>query len=255
MNTPYFNTYLYTVVGLKPNQMNNDIYKHLKNNLIRKMQGRCYKMYGFISKIYNIEDRQSGELVAEDPSASALYKVKFSCKLCRPLRGTTIVCEVEKINKSVILLRNGPIYVPIFEGRGQINAKKFVFDEKRNVWLAVLDDKKGIPITPGTFINIKVIDTQIEHNSKTIFVLGNMENLSSKEESDKSIREREDDNIQFFEHSEYIKNDKQKFKNSDDASSRSGEDHSLVEESESESSDSNTESESSDDTESESNSD
>ncbi len=35
--------------------MNNDIYKNLKENIIKKLQGKCYKSFGYISKIYKIE--------------------------------------------------------------------------------------------------------------------------------------------------------------------------------------------------------
>jgi DNA-directed RNA polymerase subunit E'/Rpb7 len=90
--------------------------------------------YGYISKIYKIEERHGGEIIAEDPTASATFKLKFSCKLCRPLKGTTIVCEVVSINKTIIGLRNGPIHMIITEGN--INLDNFVYDEKQNVCLA-----------------------------------------------------------------------------------------------------------------------
>ena len=114
MSGPYFNTILHSTVTLYPNQMDNDIYKHLKMNLIRKLEGKCFGMYGHISKIYKITDRSEGMLVPEDPNASVVYNIQFSCKLCRPLKDSIIICEVDKINRVMILFRNGPIHIFIF---------------------------------------------------------------------------------------------------------------------------------------------
>jgi DNA-directed RNA polymerase subunit E'/Rpb7 len=182
--------------------MDNDIYKHLKNNLIRKLQGKCYKSYGYIIKIYKIEERSEGKLIAEDNSASASYEVKFSCKLCKPLKNTLIVCEIIQINKSIIYLKNGPIHVFILDNGGNINQNNFIYNERKNVLLANVGNNKGVPIVVGTFVKVKVIDTKIE--TQRIIVLGTMESLASKKESDESIvmRERDDE---FIDYDEYVK--------------------------------------------------
>jgi len=202
MTAPYFNTNLYTTVSLHPSQMDNDIYKHLKNNLIRKLQGKCYKSYGYIIKIYKIEERSEGKLIAEDNSASASYEVKFSCKLCKPLKNTLIICEIIQINKSIIYLKNGPIHVFILDNGGNVNQNNFIYDERKNVLLANVGNNKGVPVVIGTFVKVKVIDTKIE--TQRIIVLGTMESLASKKESDESIvmRERDDE---FINYDEYVK--------------------------------------------------
>lgn len=204
-NGPYFNTYLYTNVTLHPNQMNNDIYKHLKNNLIRKLQNKCYMNYGFVSKIYKIESRAGGQIIPEDPSASAVYKIKFSCKICRPLKNSTVVCEVVGINKSIIYLRNGPIYMLIFDGH--INMNNFMYDDKRNVWIAYTTGDKGIPITKGTYVSAKIYDTRIEDKSDRILMLGILESIATKQEIDKIIEMRENDDDKYIEYEDYIKDD------------------------------------------------
>ena len=50
--SPYINTKLYTNVILYPNQMNNDIYKNLKDNLIKSIENKCFIDYGYIIKVY-----------------------------------------------------------------------------------------------------------------------------------------------------------------------------------------------------------
>lgn len=205
MDTPYFNTYLYTTVTLHPSQMNNDIYKHLKNNLVKNYQGKSYKSYGYISKIYKIEERKGGMMIAEDSSASATYQVKFSCKLCRPLKNTTIICEVKAINKSLIHLVNGPINVLIFEGHDQVNQNNFIYDDKRNVLLANIGNGQGVPVTPGTYVKLRVIDSLLENISQKIIVLGTLESLATKKEINESINNKENDDAEFINYDDYIK--------------------------------------------------
>lgn len=234
IQTPYINTYLYAKVGLHPSQFDNDIYKHLKNNLIRKLQGRCYKNYGYISKIYKIDERLGGELIAEDPSAAARYNIKFSCKICKPLKGTVIVCEVVTINKSLIHLRNGPINLLMFEDSGAINQNNFTFDDKKNVLIA----KNGgnnvpIPVVAGTFVEVKVGASRIEHNSNRILVTGTLENIASKKAIEESIKQRENDGLAFTNYDTYVDNEKNFYKKNefvaeeDDAKSESDSDSEL----------------------------
>lgn len=212
IQNPYINTYLYSQIALHPSQFDNDIYKHLKNNLTRKLQGRCYKGYGYISKIYKIDDKQGGEIIAEDPSASAIYKVKFSCKICKPLKGTIIICEVMAINKSIIHLRNGPINVLIFEESGAINQNNFVFDDKKNVLLAKVGNNQIVPVVVGTHVEIKVIASRIEHNSTRILIMGTLENIASKAAIEESIKQREYDGFDFTSYDEYVDTEKTYYK-------------------------------------------
>lgn len=182
MLSPYIITKLYAEVSLHPSQMGNgsDIYKYLKGNLANKFEGKCYKNYGFIVKIIKIEEIAGGELRAEDKSASAYYNVKFVCKLCKPLSGTTIICEVIKINKSLVYLNNGPIQMMIFDFKTGVNLNNFTYDEKRDILLANIGGGKGVPVVPGTAIKIKVGLTKLE--KKQIIVLGTLEGLPTKEE-------------------------------------------------------------------------
>jgi len=206
---PYINTHLYDTITLHANQMNNDIYKHLKTNLIKKYQNKCFNKYGYISKIHKIEEKSGGRLIPEDPMASAVYDIKFLCKLCRPLKKSIIVCEVIKINKSLVYLRNGPINIIIFEESGHINKDNFVFDEKKNLLVAYADKNKdkGIPVIKGTFVKVKVINICIENNSQHIIVIGTLENIASKSEIEQAIKSREDDNLQFIDYNKYIESE------------------------------------------------
>jgi DNA-directed RNA polymerase subunit E'/Rpb7 len=199
---PYFNTSLFTSVTLHPRQMKNDIYKHLKNNLVEKLQGKCYKGYGFVSKIHEIEERTDGYLIKEDPTGSAKYNVRFSCKLCRPLKGSVVVCEVIAINKNVVYLMNGPIYMLVYEG--QINSTNFIYDDKRNIWIAYVSNGKGVPVLQGSFVNTKISDIRIEDKSDKIQVFGTLESIATKEESMNVVKSIEGKIDGFIQYDDYM---------------------------------------------------
>lgn len=211
MDSPYFNTYLIGRVALQPSQMDNNIYRHLKDNLTRIHQGKCYNDFGFIQKIYKIEERKGGEIIAEDPTAAAVYDVKFSCRLCRPLIGTTIVCEVVGINRSIVFSVNGPIFVVLEDQH--INQNNFTFDERHNVLVAKMG-KVGKPVLKGSYVKIKITGTKISNNAKKIIATGTLESLATEEEKVKMIEEIEqfDTEERFIEYQD-IENEKYKNQN------------------------------------------
>src|SRR6202012_4133128 len=94
------------------------------------LEGKCYRQYGYIEKIYDIMYSKDGIIIKENPTASATYHVKFGCKLCIPLKNQTIICKVNKINKLLITLVNGPIRVIITADR--LNKNIFSIDAVGN---------------------------------------------------------------------------------------------------------------------------
>lgn len=204
MSGPYFNTELYCKVGLYPNQMDNDIYKNLKQNVIKKYQGKCYKSYGLIVKVHKISERSEGKLIPEDTSASAHYNVKFSCRLCKPLINSLIVCEVIGISKSIIYLKNGKIDIFVLDSKNDVNPNNFVYDERRNALIANIGNNKGKPVENGDFLKVKVLGVKIEHGVNKIVVIASLESLASEKESNESILQQDDDKEDFQPYDEYV---------------------------------------------------
>lgn len=204
MSGPYFNTELYCKVGLYPNQMDNDIYKNLKQNVIKKFQGKCYKSYGLVVKVHKISERSEGKLIPEDPSASAHYNVKFSCRLCKPLINSLIVSEVVGISKSIIYLKNGKIDIFVLDSKNDVNPNNFVYDERRNALIANIGNDKGKQVENGDFLKIKVLGVKIEHGVNKIVVIGSLESMASEKESNESILQQDDDKEDIQSYTEYV---------------------------------------------------
>jgi len=178
MTSPYINTELYTTVALYPNQMNNDIYINLKSNLEDKVLGMCFRDYGYINEIYEITKYDDGVIEAENLSSSAKYDISFSCRLCIPLRLTEIICKVDKVNKLLITVVNGPILGIITNER--INDEVFFLDNNNS--LRYKKENKSYLLKSGDFVRIVIESVQFNHGDEKIKVIGSLKNMAIDEE-------------------------------------------------------------------------
>jgi DNA-directed RNA polymerase subunit E'/Rpb7 len=107
---PYKNTIFYTRVKLLPYQMNNELYINIKNNLKKKVEKRCNK-YGYINQVIKVLSYTDGTINPEDFTGSAVFDIKYSANVCKPIENTKIIVKIEKMNNMAILAKNGPIKV------------------------------------------------------------------------------------------------------------------------------------------------
>jgi len=158
--------------------MDNKIYINLKRNLEDKVYNRCYKDYGYIVDIFKIDDYNDGVIEAENPFASAIFDVTFSCRICRPVKNTQIICKINRINKILATLENGPILVIITNDR--INDKVFFIDNNNN--LRYRKDNISYVLKENDFV-IVTIKSFIFHNTDTkMKTIGFLDDIASKED-------------------------------------------------------------------------
>jgi DNA-directed RNA polymerase subunit E'/Rpb7 len=205
MQSPYINTSLYSIVSLDAAQMNNNIYGNLKMNLIKQLEGKCYREYGFINKIYAITERGNGMILPENPLASATFKVKFNCKLCNPLKGTQIICQIEKVISILILSLSGPIKIIVLPEN--INKNIFYMDKNNNLKYR----NKGVSqeIIKGTHVKITILSKTFNDMDNFILVFANLDDIATTDEIEKYYKDEystDEKNIMSFE--EYMKQEK-----------------------------------------------
>ena len=189
IHNPSINTTLNCPVMLLPNQMDNKMYIHLKSNLINKLEGKCYKNYGFINKIYSIEETSDGFIEAEDPSCSAKIIVKFTCNLCLPIVNKEIICKIDRMNKALISAINGPIKAIITVDK--INKDKFFPDMNRNIRIKGNSEV----VLPNIYIKVLVLSKSFSDYDKNILVIGYLQDLATQEEITEFIDNEESHNI------------------------------------------------------------
>jgi DNA-directed RNA polymerase subunit E'/Rpb7 len=205
MDNPYFNTYLYSNVSLHPSQMCNGIMSNLKDNLIKKLQNKCYKSFGFISKIYNIKITKNGIIVPEDTSSSALFEVKFSCKLCKPILSMEIVCEIVNIIKHTIYLKNGPIeaVVCVKSETEALNINLDNFILKNNDVLEKINKHNAKLLRPGKHVVIKITKIQYKDKMPHIRVEGFLERVATESETNEMIKIGEETDMDYVKYTDY----------------------------------------------------
>lgn len=204
MSGPYITTLLSTTVNLNPRQMDNKIYKNLKDNLIKKVEGKCYRNFGFISKIYDIKEYSEGVLIPENPMAAATFAVKFTCRLCNPLRKKQIVCKVAKINNMFINAQNGPITMIITMNR--INNDVF-YQEQKTGKLMAKHNGKTTEITPSSYIIATIESRTFNDMDSIIMAIGELNRLATDEEINDSFKQEYNVNNDLTDYNEYIQRD------------------------------------------------
>lgn len=176
LHSPYINTTLISPVMLLPTQMDNKLYLHLKSNLNNKLLNKCYQNYGYIMKIYKIEETSDGVIEPEDSSCSAKMIVKFSCKLCLPAKNRDIICKLDRLNKTLISAVNGPIKVIITPDK--INKDNFFTDSERNVRIK----NNSSILNANTYVRILVLSSTFSNFDTNIISIGYLQDIASDEE-------------------------------------------------------------------------
>ena len=186
MQSPYFNTTLELDVKLFAKQMDNNIYDNIKQNIEKIYLDKCYNDFGYIDKIYNInEDIKGGVINAEDFSAAAIFRVKFNCKICNPLKNTIIMGKIISINNRIIVANMGPIKFIIQENNFNVNNIQF----KRTAYYPLVNNIIiNKPITTGTYVMIKILGKKIIAGNTTIIVFGSLESVVDEETIEENIK-------------------------------------------------------------------
>ena len=176
MLSPYINTTFKTYVYLRPDQLNNDIYNNLKNNLIFDLENKCFKDYGFIVKIYSIIDYSDGKVMSDNSYSPIAYEVTFSCKLCYPIKNNQLICKIERITEELIRLENGPIKVFVTSDR--INKNMFYIDNNSNIRLK----DKSKKLSNSDFVKVTISSIIFNNRDINITALGIIDNLATDDE-------------------------------------------------------------------------
>jgi DNA-directed RNA polymerase subunit E'/Rpb7 len=160
----YVNTFIETKELLYAYQMDNDLEYHIKQNLIKNYEGRCYKNYGFISKIYKINEIKQHQIISEDIQSSQFFGVNFTCKLYYVINGKEIICKMDKISEKLSTAINGPLKVIITLDCIDNNLSKKEVLEK------------------GVFVRTLIRGFTFEDKSRTIIAKGYILSIATKEE-------------------------------------------------------------------------
>jgi DNA-directed RNA polymerase subunit E'/Rpb7 len=174
---PYINTNLASQVLLKPNQLDNNIYINMKQNLKKYLEGKCNK-YGFIQTIHKIIEHNDGLIVPEDLSGSVLFNVKYSALVCIPIENTNIICKITNIENNLFTAQNGPILIVL----KQSDINNDIFMNERNI---IMNKKTRKSIDKEDYVTVFIRNKRYYTNDTTIIAMGRLENIPTDEEVNK----------------------------------------------------------------------
>lgn len=180
---------MYTTISLVPSQMNNDLRMHLKNNIIKRIEGKCFRHYGYITKIYELLDISGGMLDPENPRAAAVYNVKFSCRLCFPLKNRFIICKVDQTTQALTSVLNGPIKVILTNDR--INTEKFI-SSRTGILVRTPNGVK--PLVKGDHVKVRIDSRKFNSQDTIIMCMGVLDSMATNEEIIKFEADEYNDN-------------------------------------------------------------
>jgi len=171
---PHIITELNAIISVDANQLNNNLYQNMKQNMIETYEGRCYKNFGYIEKIYEITNFSKGIMQHENPYGSVVFNVKFSCKLWNPMKGTLVIATLDKYNRKILNAKCGPIKIIIEDV--QINSNKFSFNRKNN--LVCNDEVLNI----GVYLKVMILSKIFNDSDEVIIAKGYLDDIANDEE-------------------------------------------------------------------------
>lgn len=187
LTSPYLDTEQYSRVSLESYQMNSDVLINLKFNLTKKVEGKCNKD-GFVVKVHKIIEHLNGAIQPENFSASAVFDIKYSCKLCLPIENTTIITKVRTINKVLMVAENGPILCIVLANN--INQEKFKMSANNGFYSI----KKKREIESDDYVKIHIISKTFNFGDNQIKVMGFLNDVATDEEVENYFDENTADN-------------------------------------------------------------
>lgn len=198
---PYIITELTDDVLLRPHQMDNKMYLHLKANLERNLVNKCYKKYGFILEIISLKEITGGIIEAENTESSALFNAKFICKICIALRKRQIICKVDKITNLIITLSNGPILVIVPVER--LNTNVFFRDTSNALRYKTNNDTKILK--PGDLVIVTLSNVEMYDRGSEIKAIGIADNIASDDQIKKYYDiNLQDNNTEVINYDEFV---------------------------------------------------
>jgi hypothetical protein len=179
---PYKNTIFYTRVKLLPYQMNNELYINIKNNLKKKVEKKCNK-YGYINQVIKVLSYTDGTINPEDFTGSAVFDIKYSANVCKPIENTKIIVKIEKMNNMAILAKNGPIKVVLKYDK--------VSNKFKTVQGTLLYGNEQVKI--GDYLIISVLAKRFYNKDIFISVYGFIDDIPTEQEVKDNFEPNQED--------------------------------------------------------------
>lgn len=184
---PYVIREIGTKISLNPTQLDFNLYKNLKNTLIKKVEGKNIK-YGNVVRVHKITDYNNGFIDTSNFTSNAVYDVKYIATLCVPIDEKQIVVRIDMRNDDkpinikdlkAIRCSNGCIDCIIMTNL--IDSQKFQINTDGTVSYR----STNTHLVSGDYLKISIQNKQINANTTRIMVIGFLNDVATEEEVEK----------------------------------------------------------------------
>ena len=93
----YYNNILETTVSILPEQINSELNNNILKNLKHKIEGKSTE-YGVEMKVLRIIDYNYGMIDKTNFMGTTIYKVKYECFVCSPIKDIEFICQIDIYN-------------------------------------------------------------------------------------------------------------------------------------------------------------
>lgn len=170
----YFQTKLEDKVSLLPSQMVGNMENYLLQNLEAKVKDKVTE-HGIVLKVNRIIEYDYGIISKNNFSGTAIYRVKYECLICSPVKNLSIVCLVENIVKGYIIAKNGPVIVAI--PFNNIDSDKFQLTNGNIVY-----KNNSNNIQKGDYVKVSIINIKTNLNEKKITTIAKLLDMATNDE-------------------------------------------------------------------------
>jgi DNA-directed RNA polymerase subunit E'/Rpb7 len=177
LHTGFVNTVLDTSVLLHPRDMNNNMYIYIKNELIKQHEKKCFKTYGYIKKIYKIDNIKEELIDMENSECSQRYVLTFSCKIYKPIMHRELICKMDKITEKISTAVNGPMKIIITPNR--LNRDKFYTGTSDMVIRLI---NTGEILTQNHYVKIYIEGITFADKDELIIIIGFLIDIAKPDE-------------------------------------------------------------------------
>jgi len=174
--SPYHNIKQHTRILIEPFHMNSDIRNNMKIILKKKVEKKCNKN-GFVDEVFRIIDYSDGFMPPENLTGSAIYNIKYHCKICIPVENSIIIGLVKVINQELIIATNGCIM--IFIPKENIDTN--IWDISENF----LNKSTKVRLAVNNYIKIQIVNKRINQNDTVIKAIGTLLDIPTELEVEK----------------------------------------------------------------------
>lgn len=173
IKSPYYETTLSTRVTIKSDQLDENILKHMLQNLKNKVENKCNEV-GYIVRVHQILEYGEGIIDSDTFMGSVNYNVTYSCYFCSPTIGSEILCKVQKYVEGYLSAINGPIRIGVSLTR---SPKDITYNDRKIQY-------KGKDISPNDIIKVNILTTKISKGETNIILLGELKGIATKIEKE-----------------------------------------------------------------------